>query len=103
MEQKNIPHKKVKVEFRRSPLSLKVALTVLILFSMAALTALRWVHLEFQSQASELREKAAQLEYENSVIEERKNNISSVQSIEAIAREELGLVNPDTVLIDPEK
>ena len=36
--------KNVKLEIRPSPVALKVLLIVLILFSTAALAALRWVH-----------------------------------------------------------
>ncbi len=102
MEHKRNPQKKTKVEVRRSPLALKISLTLLIVFAMAALTALRWIHLEFQDLNSDLREEASQIEYENDVIQEQKDNISSIQSITAIARDELGLVDPNTVLIDPE-
>ncbi len=102
MEQKKIPPKKVKVVVRSSPMFLKVVLTLLIVFSMAALVALRWIHLEFQTQTASLISKAAEIDYSNQQIKERTENIGSVQSIEAIAMEELGLVSPDVVLIDPE-
>ena len=66
-EKTNAPKKKVKVILRPSPLSLKILLIVLILVSMGALIALRWV----------------------------------TNSIRDIAREELDLVDPDTIIIEP--
>ena len=42
------------------------------------------------------------MEYANSVLEQKKADLGSVQSIQDIAKEELGLVNPDTVVIDPQ-
>ena len=82
--------------------SLKVLLIVLILFSTAALAALRWVHNGIQAQTENLRAEAAAVEYANSVLEQKKADLGSVQSIQDIAKEELGLVNPDTVVIDPQ-
>lgn len=101
MEQIKKPQKKIKFELRHSPLALKVILTLLIIFSMAALTALRWVHLEIQAQTDALKAEAAKVEYANSKLTERINNVGTVQSIEDIAREELGLVDPNTVVIQP--
>ena len=94
--------KNVKLEIRPSPVALKVLLIVLILFSTAALAALRWVHTGIQAQTENLRAEAAAVEYANSVLEQKKADLGSVQSIQDIAKEELGLVNPDTVVIDPQ-
>ena len=94
--------KNVKLEIRPSPVALKVLLIVLILFSTAALAALRWVHNGIQAQTENLRAEAAAVEYANSVLEQKKADLGSVQSIQDIAKEELGLVNPATVVIDPQ-
>lgn len=102
MEQKTNPLKNVRVELRASPLALKIAAIVLIIFSMAALTALRWVHSGIQEQTEKLRAEAAAIEYANSQLEDKTQNIDSVQSIQDIAKEELGLVDPNTVIIDTE-
>ena len=45
---------------------------------------------------------ASGLEYANEVLEQKTEELGSVQSIQDIAKEELGLVDPDTILIDPE-
>ena len=99
---KESTQKTVKVEFRRAVPALKIALILLILFSTAALVALRWVHNGIQAQTENLRAEAAAVEYANSVLEQKKADLGSVQSIQDIAKEELGLVNPDTVVIDPQ-
>ena len=93
---------KVKVKLRSAPNALKVALIVLILCSIAALVALRWVHNGIQAETQRKTEQAAAMEGENADLKDKIANIGSVQSIQQIAREELGLVNPDTVLIHPE-
>ena len=102
MTQKNTPPKKVKVEVRPASNILKIILTILILFSIVALIALRWVHNGILTQIDELKEEASGLEYANEELERKTENLGSVQSIQDIAKEELGLVDPDTILIDPE-
>ena len=102
MTQKNTPPKKVKVEVRPASNILKIILTILILFSIVALVALRWVHNGILFQIDELKKEASGLEHANEVLDQKTQELGSVQSIEDIAKEELGLVDPDTILIDPE-
>lgn len=102
MEERRDPPKKVKVEVRPAPNSLKIILIILIVFSMAALVALRWVHNGIQDEITELKDEASAIEQANADLKERTKKIDSVQSIQDIAQEELGLVDPDTVVISPE-
>lgn len=101
MSQRNIPSKKPKIQLRHSPLALKVVLTLLILFSIASLVALRWVHLDLQTEIEDLKSQAAQIEYENENLEKKAQNPGSVDTIKQIAQDELGLVDPNTVVIQP--
>ena len=94
--------KNVKLEIRPSPVALKVLLIVLILFSTAALAALRWVHNGIREQTDKLRNEAAAVEFANEQMEEKTANLDSIQSLQDIAKEELGLVDPRTVVIDPQ-
>ena len=93
---------KFKVKLRSAPVKLKAVLIVLIVLSMAALLALRWVHNGIQAETQRKTEQAAAMEGENADLQEKIDSIGSVQSIRQIARDELGLVDPDTVLIHPE-
>ena len=93
---------KFKIRLRTAPVKLKAALVLLIVLSMGALLALRWVHNGIQAETLTKQEQAAAMEGENADLKDKIANIGSVQSIQQIAREELGLVNPDTVLIHPE-
>ena len=102
MAEKNIPQRTVKVEVRPASNILKIILILLILFSIVALVALRWVHNGILSQIDELKDEVSGLEYANEVLEQKTEDLGSVQSIQDIAKEELGLVDPDTVIIDPE-
>lgn len=93
---------KLRLVMRSSSTALKIVMVVLIVFSMAALTALAWVRGSIRSQVEDLRQEAAALEQENRELQEKIDALGSVQSVQDIAQEELGLVNPDTVLIQPE-
>ena len=102
MAEKSTPPKQVKVEVRPASNILKIILIILILFSIVALIALRWVHNGILTQIDELKDEASGLEYANEVLDKKTEELGSVQSIQDIAKEELGLVDPDTILIDPE-
>ena len=93
---------KFKVKLRSAPVKLKAVLMVLIVLSTAALVALRWVHNGIQAETQRKTEQAAAMEGENADLQEKIDNIGSVQSIRQIAQDELGLADPDTVLIHPE-
>ena len=94
--------KKVKVEIRPASNILKVILILLILTSIVALIALRWVHTGILTEITDLKEEASGLEYANEELDRKTEQLGSVQSIQDIAEEDLGLVDPDTILIDPE-
>lgn len=102
MEEKKRPLRNVKVEVRPTSPVLKIILIALILFSILALIALRWVHSGILEETQNLKDEAAAIEQENADLQEKKDNLGSVQSVEDIAREELGLVDPDTVIIEPQ-
>ena len=100
MAKKQTPPKTVKVEVRPASNILKIILILLILFSIVAMVALRWVHNGILTQIGELKEEASGLEHANQVLDQKTEELGSVQSIQDIAKEELGLVDPNTVIID---
>jgi cell division protein FtsB len=48
-----------------------------------------------------MQQQAAELEYENEELKKKIDQLDSEQSVKDIAREELGLVDPDEVIVDP--
>lgn len=90
-----------KFEVRPSHPALKIVLIVLILFSTAALAALGWVHQAIQDQTQALKDQAAVIEHANEDLAAKIKDPDSVDNIRTIAKEELGLVDPGTVLITP--
>lgn len=91
---------KVQIFLTKSGRRLKFPLTVLIVFSIAALMALRWVEHDMRQQITDMREEASVIKYENDVLEKNTRELGTVKSVERIAQEELGMVTPDTVLIE---
>lgn len=99
---KEFKTEKFKIRLRTAPVTLKAALVALIVLSMGALLALQWVHSGIRAETQLKREQAAAMEGANADLQEKIDSIGSVQSIRQIAQDELGLADPDTVLIHPE-
>jgi len=95
------PFRDLKVEYSRSHPLTKVVVIVLIVLSMAALIALGWSQADMRRQIEEMRREVAQLESENQDLREKIDALDSVEGVENIAQEELGLVDPNTIVIDP--
>ena len=102
MEEKKHPLRNVKVEVRSTSPVLQIVRIVLIVFSILALIALRWVHSGILEETQNLKDEAAAVEQANEDLKEKQDNLGSVQSVQDIAQEELGLVDPDTVIIEPQ-
>ena len=95
------PFRDLKVEYSRSHPLTKVVVIVLIVLSMAALIALGWSQADMRRQIEAVRREVAQLESENQDLREKIDQLDSVEGMEHIAQDELGLVDPNTIIIDP--
>ena len=95
------PLSNIRVVLRPGPKKLKIVLILLILASLVTLGALGVVlhHIESQTQAA--LDQASELEHENAELADKIGNMGSSSVIQDIAQEELGLVDPDTVIINP--
>ena len=88
------------VQFRKSSPATKIVASVAIVLSILALIALGLAKDEITAQVNAMRSEAAPLEAENQRITDRLNAQDSIVSVQQIAQEELGLVDPDTVIIE---
>lgn len=95
------PFRNIKLVVRPSSPLLKITVIAVILCSMMALAALSWVRISIQNQTQAMLDQAAQLEYENQELNQRIKGIGSVESIQQIALEELGLADPNAVVMNP--
>lgn len=96
------PKEKRKLVLVRSSKTMKILAGLVVLFSIIALVALGWVRSSIRDLTEEKRQQAAALEQENAELAEKKAKLGSTDSIQDIAREVLGLVNPDTVIVGEE-
>lgn len=93
--------KRVRLVYRRSSTLTKAVVLSAIVLSMAALITLQLTISAAQDRTQDLTDQAAQLEQENQQLEDKIDNLGSADSVEDIARDELDMVDPDTVIIEP--
>ena len=90
--------RKFQLQYRRTSPLQKVAVAAAIVLSSVTLISLRLGQWEAEEQLKALRHQAAVLEQENAELRQDIQNIGTADSIREIAREELGLVDPDTII-----
>ncbi len=94
--------KNVRLVKTRSSKLTKIAICFAIALSMVALLALHAVTLNEKARADALKQQAQQLEQENNKLETNIDGLGSLEGVSQIAKDELGMVDPDTVIIEPE-
>lgn len=102
MAERTNPFRNIRFIVRPGPRKLKIILIALILICAAALVALGVVRGRIQQQTQAALDQAAALEQENRELTEKQEKLGTNSSIKEIAKDELGLVDPDTIVIDPE-
>ena len=93
---------RIRFTYRRSSSLTKVVVIVTIILCMGALTALRLSMNDLEKRTEDLRQTAANLEEANVDLQEDIDQLGSMQSIVEIAEDELDLVQPGTVIFQPE-
>ena len=101
MKEKTFTFKNFQLILRPSTPLLKILVITLVVFSTAAFIALSWVQASISGETEQARQQAAVIEQENRDLQRKQQELGSVKSIKEIARDELGLVDKDTVLIKP--
>lgn len=102
MANQNNPFSRFRLVCKRSKPLTKVVVLCAIVLSMATLLVIRQQLLDTQALKDSLGDKAAQLEQENGQLEDKIDKLGSVDSVEQIAKDELDLVDPDSVIFQPE-
>lgn len=80
---------------------LKILVVSLVVFSVLALAALSWVKLSVREQTRQAQTQSAQVAGQNRKLQERLGDMESDEAVRAMAEEELGLVDPNAVVIVP--
>ena len=92
--------RRIKLVRMRTPNIVKIALSILIVLSMVVLIGLRIATNNLAQETEKLRDEAAALDRANSELDEKIDALDSIQSVIDIAKEELGLVEPGTVIFE---
>lgn len=96
------PFSRIRLVYRRSSTLLKCVVLTAIVVSTICLLALRGALLEVQEKTDALRNEAAELEQKNKRLEQYVTGLGTVEGIKNIAFDQLGLVDPDTVIFLPD-
>jgi cell division protein FtsL len=94
--------RRFKLKIKRSSQSTKIAVCGTIVISVISLLALHASTLDAQEQVEAWRTKAQQLEQEKQRLEDKITNLGTLEGIKDIAQDELGLTDPDSIIIEPE-
>ena len=94
--------KQIQLQFGKSSPLTRTVISAAIALSAVALISIRMVQWDAQNTTEELLERAGELQRENIRLQEMVDNLDTVSSIRQIAAEELGLVDPNTVIFDSE-
>ena len=94
--------KNIQLEFGKASPLVKTVISATIALSTVALISLRFAQWDAQNTTEQLMDRAAVLQQENVRLQEMVDELGTVSSIRRIAAEELGLVDPNTVIFDSE-
>ncbi len=88
------------LQYRRTPTLHKVVVAAAIVLSSATLVTLRLAHWEAEEKLADLRQQIAVMKQRNEDLRHDIDELGTTDSVREIAREELGLVDPDTIIIE---
>lgn len=86
--------KRIRLVYRPSSTLTKTVVLSAVALSMATLLTLHFTISSIQQRTEEARHQAAQLEHENSKLEDKINNQGSAEGVKDYAEDFVGLVDP---------
>ena len=92
----------IRLVYRKTSTLTKIVVSTALVLSMAALLMLHGAIDATQKDTEELRQQAIALEQEQHQLEQYEKEKGTIQEVIRIAMERLGLVEPDSVVIQPE-
>lgn len=88
------------LQYRRTSTLHKVVVAAAVVLSSVTLFSLRLTQWEAEDRLRRLRQEAAALEQANAELRQDIDDLGTTEAIRKIAREELGLVDPDTIIFE---
>lgn len=101
MKKRVNPLSKFKLVYRPGKTPTKIALLAVIVLSTAALLAIHIAIASGQEQVNSLKTSVADLWNQQHALQQKINMLGTKESVFDIAKEQLGLVDPDTVIFTP--
>lgn len=98
----NNPFKRIRLVYRRSSKTVKCVVLATIIVATVTLLALTIAIGDAKKEGEALRNEAISLEQENAQLSEDIGELGTIKGIKDLAKKLLGLVDPDTVIFDPE-
>ena len=92
---------RVRLKYRRSSTMTKAVVMSAIVVCMLALLTLQIANTAKEKKLEKKKKKAAQLEQENNKLGDNIDKQGSAESVDQIAKDELGMVPTDVVVIIP--
>lgn len=96
------PVSRIRLVYKRSSRLTKIAVCAAVVLSTITLLVLHSATLDAKAEAEELRKQAQQAQQQKAELENKIDILGSAESVEQIAQDELGMVDPDTIIIQPE-
>lgn len=97
------PFNRIRLVYQRSSILVKCIVLAAIIVSTVALLTLRIAITQENAREEELRKQAAALEQENDKLNEDIEKVDTIEGMKDIAENELGLVDPNTIIFIPEQ
>lgn len=94
----NAQKPKIRFRLKRAGTLTKIAVLAAVVLSAAALITLRLTQWDLQERTELVKQQAAELEQRNSYLLGAIDSLGTVKGIREIARNELGLVDPDSII-----
>ena len=88
------------LQYRRTPTLNKVVVAAAIVLSSLTLVTLRLAHWEAEDRIASLEQQIAVQQQQNDALRQDIDELGTTDSVREIAQEELGLVDPDTIIIE---
>ena len=101
MKQPFSQNSRIRLVYKRSSTLAKVLVLSAVVLSTVTLLCLRSLILEAEAQNAAILSQAAQQEQENAKLEQKIDSLGTLDSVIQIAKDELGLEEPDTVILVP--
>ena len=92
----------IRLVYKKTPALTKIVVSVAVALSMVALLVLHGAINATRAETEELRQQAIALEQEQALLDQYKQEKGTIREVIRIAMERLGLIEPDSIVIQPE-